>query len=197
MFEKFSETFSPDTGFFPDVGDFRASGGASDFDEFIRRFGGGSFRSGLYRVIRAQDLMEWKQRVVVGFPEFESRIVCFGFDWAGSVFAIDSGRLVSGEPGVIIFEPGTGQALNVPSNFRSFHDIGLSEFGEAALGIEFHQKWLASGGTMPKYDQCVGYKKPLFFGGVDDIQNLEISDLSVYWHLMGQFIRKARGFPNI
>jgi len=39
------------------------------------------------------------------------------------------------------------------------------------------------------------YKRPLFLGGSDTTDNLEISDLEVYWLLMGQLIRQAKGLP--
>jgi Domain of unknown function (DUF1851) len=195
MYEKFSQMFAQDPSSSSGNGEAKGPGVGAEFDELIHHFGGRSFQNGLYRIAKAADLDEWKQKVLVGFPEFEPRITCFGYDWVGTVFAADSGRLVEGRPGVVMFEPGTGQALNVPANVQSFHETGLSEFGEAALGIEFHSKWLASGGAAPRYDQCVGYKRPLFLGGTDDIENLEISDLSVYWHLMGQLIRKARNLP--
>jgi Domain of unknown function (DUF1851) len=34
--------------------------------------------------------------------------------------------------------------------------------------------------------QCVGYQVPLFLGGKDSLENLEITDLDVYWSLSGQ-----------
>lgn len=64
---------------------------------------------------------------------------------------------------------------------------------DAALAVEFHKQWLESGGSAPRYEQCIGYKKPLFLGGTDGIDNLEVSDLDVYWHLMGQLIAYAKG----
>jgi hypothetical protein len=95
-----------------------------------------------------------------------------------------------------MFEPGTGEALAIPSNIQTFHDSELMEFGEAALAISFYQKWMAaSGGQAPAYTQCVGYKTPLFLGGTDEVKNLELSDLDVYWHLMGQLIVKTRSLP--
>ena len=36
------------------------------------------------------------------------------------------------------------------------------------------------------FDQCAGYKVPLFLGGEDSIHNLELSDIEVYWSLMAQ-----------
>jgi hypothetical protein len=62
--------------------------------------------------------------------------------------------------------------------------------------FDFHQRWLASGGATPGHTQCVGYRKPLFLGGADKLENLELSDLDVYWHLMGQLIAKTKGLPR-
>lgn len=52
-----------------------------------------------------------------------------------------------------------------------------------------------SGNPTPKFTQCVGYKRPLFLGGKDAVENLELSEVEVYWHLMGQLIRQAKGLP--
>lgn len=164
--------------------------------EFFAAFGGASFRDGLYRIIAPAELDEWNDRVCLAFPEFEGRITCFGFDWLGSTFAIDSARIESGQKGVVMFEPGTGEALEIPANLITFHDAGLRDFGEAALAISFYEKWRSSGGAAPAFGQCIGYKKPLFLGGSDEVENLEPSDLDVYWHITGQLIRKTRGLPE-
>ena len=195
MFEVFQRNFPRDRqdrrghdveGLRPDIPGLR---------EFFAAFGGSSFRDGLYRVIAPADLNEWNERICLGFPEFEGRITCFGFDWLGSTFAIDAGRIEDGQKGVVMFEAGTGEALEIPANQFTFHDAGLLEFGEAALAISFYERWRTSGGATPAFDQCIGYKKPLFLGGSDGVENLELSDLDVYWHLMGQFITKAKGLP--
>jgi hypothetical protein len=141
------------------------------------------------------DLAIWNERIETAFPEFAGRITAFGYDWLGTAFALDSKRPKDGWPGVVMFEPGTGKALEVPANLITFHDVVLMEHGEAALAISFYEKWLASGGVIPKRSQCVGYRKPLFLGGSDDVGNLEISDIDVYWHITGQLIRKTKGLP--
>lgn len=163
--------------------------------QFFAEYGGASFEGGLYRIMRPADLPRWQERIALAFPEFEDHIVCFGYDWAGSVFALNIERLEDGQAGVVMFEPGTGEALRIPSNLQSFHDSGLVEFGEAALGISFYEKWRASGGAAPAYDECIGYRKPLFLGGVDEVENLEASDIDVYWHIVGQLIEQTRGLP--
>jgi hypothetical protein len=164
--------------------------------ELLHSFGGASFAGGLYRVVHPKDLEAWRLRVARAFPQFERRIICFGYDWLGSVFALDCARFDGGQPGVVMFEPGTGKALEIPSNIQTFHNSGLKEFGEAALAISFFQKWLSTGGGHPTITQCIGYKRPLFLGGKDTVENLELSDIDVYWHLMGQLISKTRGLSE-
>jgi hypothetical protein len=163
--------------------------------QFFEDYGGASFENGLYRIIRPVDLIRWQERIELAFPEFADRAVCFAYDWAGNVFALNIERLEDGKAGVTLFEPGIGEVLQIPSNLQTFHENGLIEFGEAALNIDFYKKWQATGGKAPAYDQCVGYRKPLFLSGVDEVENLEISDLDVYWHIMGQLIHKTRGLP--
>jgi len=196
MFEEFQRHFSPDHGRVSESEGAAVGSDVPGFSELIGRFGGTSFRRGLYRVIRATDLDQWKARVSLGFPEFAKRITCFGYDWLGRAFAVDIQRLEGGQPGVVMFEPGTGEALEIPSNLQTFHGDELIGFADAALDIDFHRRWLASGGAEPGYTQCVGYRKPLFLGGADELKNLELSDLDVYWHLMGQLIVKTKGLPQ-
>ncbi|RVD55726.1 MULTISPECIES: T6SS immunity protein Tdi1 domain-containing protein [unclassified Mesorhizobium] len=188
---------------FPVESRMAAGGGNAAFDakifglsELLTSFGGASFRKGLYRVIRAQDVALWNARVTLGFPEFVGRITCFGYDWQGSAFAVDGERLEQGQPGVLLFEPGTGEALEIPANIETFHDVLAIEDPDAALSANiFVEDWLAAGGAPPTYDQCIGYKIPLFLGGVDDVSNQELTDLEVYWHIMGQVIAKIKGLP--
>nr|WP_240992778.1 DUF1851 domain-containing protein [Mesorhizobium ciceri] len=76
-----------------------------------------------------------------------------------------------------MFEPGTGEALQVPANVRTFHEIDVREDEDAAVGCQPLRKLARFRGAEPAYDQCIGYKKPLFLSGEDDISNQELSDL--------------------
>jgi hypothetical protein len=167
----------------------------ADSTEFVGRFGGVSFNHSVYRAVSSKDRDEWASRVASAFPEFRGRVACFGYDWLGRAFAIDSKRLEGGRHGVVMFERGTGQALEIPSNIERFHDSELINFRDAALAFDFYRRWRASGGAQPEHTQCVGYRRPLFLGGNDDIDNLELLDLDVYWHIFGQLITKTRGLP--
>jgi hypothetical protein len=78
---------------------------------------------------------------------------------------------------------------------QDFHDCELVEEPEATVAYSFYQGWLTSGGGHPEYGQCVGYKQPLFLGGEDEVTNLAIVDLDVYWTLTAQLLRQVRASP--
>ncbi|WP_202385392.1 hypothetical protein [Altericroceibacterium endophyticum] len=110
-----------------------------DFLNFYRSLGGASFRGGLYRVVLASEIAGWNARVEAGYPEFADQITCFAYDWLGRAFALNQKRLEVGRSGVTMFEPGTGESLEIPCNLQTFHTEGLLEFGEAALAISFFE----------------------------------------------------------
>jgi hypothetical protein len=190
MFELFRQTFWGDAHRVSESNEIAFVSSVAGWSELIAQFGGDSFKRGMYRVIRATDLADWSARVFLAFPAFNGRITCFGYDWLGRAFAVDTRRLEQGQPGVVMFEPGMGEALEIPSNIHTFHENELIDHGDAALADDFHERWLTHGGVEPGYTQCVGYRKPLFLGGEDELENLELSDLDVYWHLMAQLIAK-------
>lgn len=193
MFETFRRNFSVDPGRRP--GTVNLASDIPGLNELLADFGGASFNHGLYRIVSAQDVGAWNARVGLAFSEFAGRITCFGYDWLGRTFAVDKGRIEEGEPGILMFEPGTGEALEIPANIKTFHDVELKENPDAALASSVYAEWRETGGGEPAYDQCVGYKIPLFLNGKDEFENLELSDLEVYWHIMGQLVAKAKGLP--
>jgi len=162
----------------------------ADWTAFIDQFGGQSFENGLYRVIRGEDRETWLARVASVFPAYADRIICFGFDWLGRVFAIDYGE--PRESDILLFEPGTTMALEIPMSLAEFHNVELVEDPDPALASEFYARWIDSGGSAPAYSECVGYKIPLFLNGEDDTPNLEVSDIDVYWHVISELVDKIK-----
>ena len=81
----------------------------------------------------------------------------------------------------------------MPCNIDSFHNEEIIEYRDAALASNFYNRWISNGGPPPQYGQCIGYLKPLFLDGVDELENLQVTDIDVYWHIMGQFIQKIKG----
>lgn len=153
----------------------------------------GRYLDGAYRLHRSGDVERFTALATEAFPEFAGRISCFGADWLGRQFATDEGRVVAGKPQVLLLEPGTGEALEIPLDRLAFHEQELVEEPDAAVAYSFFQQWIAAGGSRPGYDQCIGYRRPLFLGGADELGNLEVSDLDVYWTVYAQLLSKLRG----
>ncbi len=160
--------------------------------ELLHRYGGCSFGDGAYRVLTHEASRYWTDIVCDAFPAFYGRIAVFGFDWLGRAFAIDEKRLEVGGPGVLMLQPGTGDALEIPRDVVDFHNEELVVYREEALAQSFFFEWRRKGGDVPSTAQCIGYKVPLFLGGADSVSNLELVDLDVYWSVMTQLLAKLR-----
>lgn len=167
----------------------------SPVSKIVSALGGCSFDAGLYRVYATGEVAGRTAMAAEAFPDFAGRIQCFGMDWLGRQFAADSARGSTTDPEVLLLEPGTGEALEIPVALSRFHDEELVDYADSALAVEFYRDWLADGGRAPAMDECVGYRMPLFLGGVDDTSNLEICDVDVYWTLCAQILAKVRGLP--
>ncbi|HVX91017.1 MAG TPA: T6SS immunity protein Tdi1 domain-containing protein [Candidatus Paceibacterota bacterium] len=164
--------------------------------ELFRTFGGASFNGGIYRILCSEETDKWDALISEVFPSFGGRTTCFALDWLGRLFALDPARLSSGKPAVVMFEPGTGQSLEIPCNLTQFHESELITYQEQALAKGFYDAWQSKGGPPPSPEQCIGYKVPLFLGGSDTVDNLEVSDLDVYWTIIAQLILQVRGISR-
>lgn len=166
---------------------------AAGYAEFAQEFAGASFGGGLYRVHDERTGPHSLSLVTDAFPEFRDRVCPFGYDWLGRQFVVDSGRSDNSQPLVLLLEPGTAEALEIPVTFVGLHEEELIEYAEAALAKEFFAEWAAGHpDSVPlKHGTCVGYRQPLFLNGQDIVENLEVSDLDVYWTIFGQLRRQV------
>jgi hypothetical protein len=110
------------------------------YEEFANRFAGLSFNGGLYRVHDDTSGPHGLDSLRGCFPDFASRAIPFAFDWLGRQFAVDRGRTEQGEPLVMVFDPGAGQALEIPFGLAAFH-LELDTLREPALAESFFLEW--------------------------------------------------------
>lgn len=166
------------------------------YADFSQQWAGTTFERGLYRFVDNVSGPQLTGLVAEAFPEFAARAHPFGYDWLGRSFAVDTGRLVSNEPLILLLEPGTGKALEIPYSFAAFHEE-LDDLRESALAASFYGAWSkAQPRSLPlPRSACVGYQVPLFLGGNDTIDNLEVQDLDVYWSLCAQLYRGSLMLP--
>ena len=164
--------------------------GHSGWGELMGGYGGSTFEQGLYRLHTPESSDRARQELSDGFPELRSGIDLFGYDWLGRQFGM---RRQAPGP-VLMFEPGSGEVLEIPATFVEFHDAELVDYRDAALASDFFASWTSGHpDTIPlAFHQCVGYRIPLFLGGRDDLDNLEVTDLSVYLYLSAQLLGQVR-----
>lgn len=176
----------------------------SEYPELRELFGeavGATFDQGLYRVHDRASSDAITALVKEAFPEVAQKVgPCFGYDWLGRQFGLDLSRQDREKRFMVyMHEPGTGAVRPLPATVATFHEQILIDKPEAALAVAFFKEWAAQ--TKRRYlplarKDCIGYKIPLFLNGKDEVSNLEVSDLEVYWSICGQLRNQAmRGRP--
>lgn len=155
--------------------------------------GGRSFAGGLYRTHTVESSAGLLEQIDAAFPEAPQHTAPYGYDWLGRQFCAQAD---SEDALTLMFEPGTGEILEIPVPFASLHDDELVEYRNEALASDFFSSYLAAGGQAPNLTQCVGYRTPLLLGGHDTVPNLELTDMDVYWHISGQLIARAKGLTE-
>lgn len=193
---------SPLLSAFPPDGDpsskTRRSKAPDEVAEIVSALGGVSLAGGLYRVFTAPEVTAWTVIAREGFPEFRDRVTVFAADWLGRLFATDAGRRDDeGALMVLLLEPGAGEALELPVTLKGLHTTELLEQADAALAVFFYEEWRSSSGDAAGLasTECVRYRVPLFLGGTDTTDNLERTDMSVYWAFATQMRRQIVGVP--
>lgn len=148
--------------------------------EFLEVYNGKSFLNGLYRIHNLEDREKWNEIIGKTFPPAMGKIMVFGYDWLGRSFAI-----YNETDTVLMFEPGTGEAFDTDFNFYDFHNKEIPTNHLVCLALEYYEKWRkANNNYILPHNKCAGYKVPLFLNGKDVVENLEISDMEVYWEIM-------------
>lgn len=173
----------------------RAGGGGNDLPELLRdllgEFGGATLSDGFYRFHTAESCQAGNTACAGLVRGFEGRFHVFAFDWLGRHLAVDL-RPATAEGKVIAVDPGAAQHLATGCTFGEWHDAVAGR--DDPLAYCLYQEWRdanPSAGAL-QFDQAIGYKVPVFLGGTDEVANLEIIDLGVYFKLCTQLARSAR-----
>ena len=161
---------------------------ADPFISFINSFGGMQLSDGMFRVFKYDDLKKWNSIIGEAYKNFSGYFKPFGFDWLGRCFAIDCRAKTKGN--ILMFEIGTNDVLEIPCDFLSFLNNEIPEYNDECLASSFFYEWHQRSKTDINYNQCIGYKVPLFLGGEDSIDNLEVIDMEVYWSILSQIINQ-------
>lgn len=158
----------------------------------INELGGKTFDNGIYRVLTFDKAEVISKIIWDAFPGYKNKVVCFGVDWLGRCFAVKK----EDDSQVLFFDPGAGEVFVIPADIIKFHNYELISHANSALACEFYKQWQGINNRPISLSECVGYKVPLFLGGSDTVDNLEITDLEVYIEICGQLKNKTAGLPE-
>jgi hypothetical protein len=86
----------------------------------------------------------------------------------------------------MLFEPGSGEAFDIDESLIELFNVDLVDDPDTYLAADLYKDWYDQGGRPPEVGQCVGFKVPLFLGGKGSTENLELTDLAVYWTFAAQ-----------
>lgn len=185
---KFNETeqhsVEEDKSFYKDL--------PSELYELLKLEGGATFDNGLYRVHTFTSSLKWSLLIAEFFNDYSNKIYPFGFDWMGRQFCLRS----SGDM-LLMFDPATGEAFELEQTISLLHNEDFANDKDGMLSSVLFTNLLHKNGLANiKYNECLGYKVPLFLGGKDEPNNYEVQDLEVYWHIQNQLYKKVKDLPE-
>ncbi|MBR4670414.1 MAG: DUF1851 domain-containing protein [Butyrivibrio sp.] len=154
------------------------------YNDFITKLGGKRFGEGLFNSFSMENVSKWTEIIDEAYPAFKGLYKAFGYDWLGRCFGIDLRKDTFGN--VLMFEIGTNDVLEIPCSFENFLNEEIPLYSDACLAKSFYDEWKNFSGKEISYGRCAGYKIPLFLGGEDNVNNLEDSDMEVYWSVLTQ-----------
>lgn len=117
----------------------------------------------------------------------------FGYDWRGRVFAVNQNDDDYGN--VILLNPGNLKFLYIECPLLEFLNSEIPAHADACLDSEIYADWLASHAPVGLME-CAGYRTPLFLGGEDSLENMEVSDMEVYWDMTDQLWEAVKDLPE-
>jgi hypothetical protein len=160
--------------------------------ELFENLSGTAFENGLFKIHSYGSFYSWTQIAFEYFKKYRGNSYCFAFDWVGRQYAVNYNK---GKTLILMLDPATAEVFELEANIESFLNEEIEEFKIGVL--EFEKFRVLSERTAFKlnFGQCMGFKKFLFLGGKDELNNLEVVDMEVYWELNYQVFCKTNGLP--
>ena len=91
-----------------------------------------------------------------------------------------------------MLDPATLEVFEVEATIEEFFNDHLSEAKEDLLEASNFKQFAPNLSGQLRFDHCIGFVKPLYLGGKDELSNLEDWDMEVYWELNYQIYLKTR-----
>jgi hypothetical protein len=151
-----------------------AAADTSALAELRARFGGQSVGNGIYRVYSAGEGEQVTALLEQQWPGVRGRVMAFGADWLGRIYALDAGRAHEGETLVVRFSRLSDEILGAPVGLAAFHDKSLVDTPEVLDAALFKAFLKQAGVQQIGPQQAVALVVPVAEGGKLEIGNLKL-----------------------
>ena len=129
----------------------------------------------------------WSQISAAIFPVPRFDISCFGYDWLGRQFALDTSRKSAKEGMVLMLDVELGQVYSTDCNMIDFHNIELVQGAFQFLAESEFREWLNSENGKPlAWSECVGFQ----IHWCSAVRTSRIIESAVIWKSTGAFAHK-------
>lgn len=151
---------------------------------------GASFGGRLIRFHDAATGPVATENVRTAFGEIVDRIGWVAFDWLGRQFgfALADGQVAAP---LVAADLGAGQLMTMGTAPDFLDGVASGSLADALNQGAFAAFRAHDGFDALQFTECVGYKHPPFLGGAPTLENLERSDMDVYWTVIGQVLAQV------
>ncbi|MEP6612670.1 MAG: T6SS immunity protein Tdi1 domain-containing protein [Mucilaginibacter sp.] len=160
--------------------------------ELFEKLSGTSFENGLFKIHTVGSFYLWTEIAFEYFKKYKGNSYCFAFDWVGRQYAVNYS---GGKTSILLLDPATAEVFKLETDIQSFLNEETDDFKNSHLEIERFNTLSENVASNLRFGQCLGFKKFLFLGGKDELNNFEVNDMEVYWELSYQVYCKTRGLP--
>ena len=143
---------------------------------------------GVYRIMDGAAARLYGEYLGIMFPDLRGSLDPFASDWLGRIMALRSDL-----GNVVIAQPARAEVLDLPADLPTFHAEEIVARADAALALVFYREWrTATGRPAPEANECVSHRLPVFLGGADEVGNLDLFEMRVYWASMARIVARMR-----
>lgn len=159
-----------------------------------------SFNQGLLRFHDSATGPVFRELLFEAFPElreYDRKADVLAFDWHGCQY-LTAKIKGEGELMVLKADLGIGQVEPWATAPEFAALLKLDEIGEA-FNVGVYDQWREAAG-MPEaqlpFTDCVEFTVPLYLGGAQTLENLQLIDLDVSWTIGAQLRSQTRDLPE-
>ncbi|WP_439661622.1 T6SS immunity protein Tdi1 domain-containing protein [Lentzea sp. HUAS TT2] len=192
MFERFTGTYPLDPGEASPPENIASLRQVPGLAELVTLAAGLSFGNGILRVFTDDEARRAQGLANLMWPERAPQIRPFAQDWTGRLYVLDLHRGAM----ILLMDPATGSVYSLDGTIPDLLDEYVLEDPGTFLAQHLFTGWRALHPQREAPGTCVGFKQPLFLGGAETVENLEVIDEEVYWSIHGQLWAQVKDLPE-